>query len=236
MYYSSMKKINLLQKIAALLLPPICVHCKKEWAYICTSCMKSIETYTVCCFYCKNLTWRHAVCNKCRITSNFKSVIVNFCYSWTIKAAIRTLKYQWYKVISKTLIKKASYCNDLSYFEPSETILTYVPMHRRKKYWIRWYNQAELLAYELWKQTGLKVLAICKKNKRTKSQTHFTRQKRKKNVYNSFTLSNTIPNNVKCIIIVDDVITTWATLTAIAALIKQQYPNIALHAYCLARH
>jgi len=63
-----------------------------------------------------------------------------------------------------------------------------------------------------------------------------SREKRKSNILWSFLLYWEIPEHIKKIIIVDDLITTWSTLFALAKEIKKTYPNITIIGLIFAKN
>ncbi|MFH0988991.1 MAG: ComF family protein [bacterium] len=96
-----------------------------------------------------------------------------------------------------------------------------VPLHRRK-YRERGYNQSDSLAEGITSITGIVQLRtlICR-SKDTQSQTTLNLEQRKKNVHEAFSLKSNRVNSVegKSFIIVDDVITTGATIEACAKIL-----------------
>ena len=93
-----------------------------------------------------------------------------------------------------------------------------VPIHasRKRK---RGYNQAELLAAELSKHSGIPVnRKLIIRQKRTKPQKDLTTQERQNNLKKAFKIS---PNDVKLstIVIIDDIYTTGSTVDDMAKLL-----------------
>jgi ComF family protein len=84
----------------------------------------------------------------------------------------------------------------------------------------RGYNQAALLAQIISEETGIPVKDILKRVKNTKTQTRLTESERAKNVLNAFTIQ---ANNIKGqnVLLIDDVLTTGATLNECARVLKQ---------------
>lgn len=108
-----------------------------------------------------------------------------------------------------------------------------VPIHYKKKY-IRGYNQSELLAKGISKSLGVPMdKKIVSKTKHTKSQTTLGRFKRWDNVEGLFYVDETI-RNYRHIAIVDDVITTGATLESIMQQIRLVAPTIKISIISLA--
>lgn len=100
-----------------------------------------------------------------------------------------------------------------------------VPLHWTRYAW-RGYNQAEIIAQELSRLSGKKVAYIIKRKRRTLFQSLFTPQQRTDNVKNAFELTklaNELYDN-KTIVLVDDLITTGATLKSMAKEIGKLKP------------
>ena len=94
---------------------------------------------------------------------------------------------------------------------PQDTVLLPVPLHWRKRY-KRGYNQAEIIARGMGKALNLVVARDVLKRKRfTTSQTRLSGTARWENVASAFRLHREPPRHI---LLVDDVITTGATLEA----------------------
>lgn len=89
----------------------------------------------------------------------------------------------------------------------------------------RGYNQAQELAKAISKSIGKPCLNILIKRKNTTSQTSKNVHDRHFNLENSFSINNKfiLPENCKHILLVDDVITTGATLNACAKIIEMNF-------------
>ena len=83
----------------------------------------------------------------------------------------------------------------------------------------RGYNQAALLSEIISQECDIKINDIMRRIKNTKSQTKLDEQARRKNVLNAFALkSNGIKD--KIVLLVDDVMTTGATINECARVLK----------------
>jgi len=102
-----------------------------------------------------------------------------------------------------------------------------VPIHPRKKF-ARGYNQSELLAIGLSRQWNKPILKhLVKKKTHTKGQTQLDRLSRWDNVQNIFRGIDA-PLSDAHVLIVDDVITTGATLEALVKAIQEVNPKIQI--------
>jgi len=102
-----------------------------------------------------------------------------------------------------------------------------VPIHPKKKK-IRGYNQVSGFAQALAKHLNCHCEEhLLLKSKNTKTQVFKNKFKRNDEIYNAFTLSTKIDFKDKHILLVDDIMTTGATLEA-CGLVLLQIPNIKL--------
>jgi len=112
-----------------------------------------------------------------------------------------------------------------------------VPMHWRGR-WVRGYNQSKLLAQALSKELGLQLrtsppVADClSASSRAKAQHHMDRAQRIINSQGRYTTKKCLSG--QSILIVDDVITTGATLEAVAETLAKA-GAARIDAWCLAR-
>lgn len=85
----------------------------------------------------------------------------------------------------------------------------------------RKYNQAALLAINIAKAKKVKYMPLLKRNKNTGSQGGLSRYKRKQNVKGAFSVAKNCEVKGKTVIIVDDVMTTGATMNECAKTLKK---------------
>ena len=147
-----------------------------------------------------------------------------------LKEAIWLLKYKNRKriasILGRALVDRISEeVGDLHSIENfTNPILIPIPLSR-KKFWSRGYNQAELIAMEIEKLSdrNLKMKKnILVKKKNTKQQAKVVnKEARIKNIIGSFTVKNPDLVKNKNIILVDDVVTTGATLGEAKKILEQ---------------
>lgn len=96
-----------------------------------------------------------------------------------------------------------------------------VPLTRRRQ-WQRGYNQSEHLAVGIAEVTGLPVAAKALRRRQfRRSQTQLSRQERMDNVEGMFEVRDEAAVRGRHVLLVDDICTTGATLTACSAALSQ---------------
>lgn len=99
-------------------------------------------------------------------------------------------------------------------------VISYIPLHRRKKA-KRGYNQSELIALYISKKLNIQITHNLKKVKFTKEQHRLNRSERQTNLINSFKLKKGVEIMEKNILLIDDLITTGATLDECGRTLKE---------------
>ncbi|MBN1893659.1 ComF family protein [bacterium] len=106
--------------------------------------------------------------------------------------------------------------------------LSPVPLHRIRQR-ERGYNQSEILCRGLSRVWGMPVFGdILMRTRNTKSQTRMSAEQRQDNVRGVFRVLRPEAVSGKCILLVDDVITTGATVNGCAAALKEAGAGIVI--------
>ncbi len=130
------------------------------------------------------------------------------------------LKYRGGRKLGHVLGKQAGNILFQSGFTAGVDILIPVPLHE-KKYWQRGYNQSELIAQGI--SEALKIPVVADNLIRTvytESQTNKGRFERWENVSSIFALKDAGQLDGKHVLLIDDVVTTGATLEACVSALK----------------
>lgn len=150
-------------------------------------------------------------------------------YSGTLRAVILQLKFRRCERLGKRL---GAYLlapwNALAIASDDAPILAPVPLHSKRKR-ERGFNQAELLALGLSRELARikkgprpRVDADClRRTRATTPQTGLSLQARKENVRNVFDVHRPERVHGRTVVLVDDVMTTGATLSACAGALKK---------------
>ena len=104
-------------------------------------------------------------------------------------------------------------------FQDADT-LTFVPMTKKAER-RRGYNQSELLAKGLKKATGKPLCSAVTKKRENADQRTLSRQEREENMKNVFAVTDKKQVQGRKILIVDDTLTTGATASALAHVLKK---------------
>jgi ComF family protein len=139
-----------------------------------------------------------------------------------VQSLIHNLKYGQMKSIGKTYGNILGE-NIIKNLKIDFDLIIPVPLHRSKRR-ERGYNQSDYISSGLEQILKLEVINKCLKRVRyTKTQTKLTREERKENVSNAFKLNEKFTGrlNGKNIVLVDDVITTGATILECARILKE---------------
>jgi ComF family protein len=211
----------MLNAILDFLLPPLCLNCYEpvgEHQTLCPSCWKAIHfTAPPCCARC-GLPFDVPVeagtlCGEC-LTSppTYTSARSAMIYDEASKRLVLSFKYGDRLHVVPALAGWMQRAGE-SFLADADMIIP-VPLHRWRLF-LRRYNQAALLAQALSRNTGKPVEIDCLQRRRaTKSQGKMNREKRKQNVKNAFCFTHRGIDKIKGknIILIDDVLTTGATV------------------------
>lgn len=202
--------IRLLDRI---LFPRACIKCRKPDESLCLSCMQSLPLNN---FYRNSYTF---------------SV---FSYEDpTVRRVIHRIKFfndkTLFESISRVMAEElTNIMTDRLYQDVKNIRLVPIPI-TNKKLKKRGYNQCSIIAGNISKNLGIKVLDnLLYKSKETRPQSSIKkRSERLTNPLESFQIKSTCEEYDKLLIIIDDVVTTGATLNeAVKVLKKSGFRNI----------
>ncbi|MEO0072430.1 MAG: ComF family protein [candidate division WOR-3 bacterium] len=211
-----------------LLLPPKCLGCGKELTHghICDRCFYSVTTGAL--GVCPLCGYPKAFEDKCYHPlktcpcgdSGLIRIRALGKYNIPFKNLLHRFKYQEYTKVGKLLgLGLANLIGSDPVLSRADFIVP-IPLHpaRRRE---RGFNQAEILAKEACLNTGIEFLNCLSRKKNTKSQTILNHKARLENVIGAFSIKEDFLIKIKDrrIILVDDVITTGATLQEAARIL-----------------
>lgn len=225
---------KILNSVLDLFFPKKCLGCNRADTYLCQACFNKIEIINNnTCFFCGKITWQGKVCLNCAKENGLDRIISATEYkNPLIRDLIKVFKYHYVKELtnplSEILIKaiKNNWSLSITCLPARQghwdLLIVPIPLYgtRIRK---RGFNQAELLAKEIANYFNLPLgLNILKRKIPTIPQVNIKdREKRKANIKNIFYISPEYSVKEKIIILVDDVITTGATLVEAGKVLKK---------------
>ena len=208
--------------LLAVILAPVCAACREPLerptlSIVCAPCWASIVPLTPpFCAACGEpvpLSRTTEPGDRCAHCRRLRSVIAAGRsvseYAGTMRSVLHALKYDGRRSIAPALSRLMRECGE-SVLNGADWAVP-VPLHWRRR-WARGFNQATELASGL----GLPVVQALRRNRHTRSQTDFPAARRHANVRHAFAPARRTPPAGRCIVLVDDVSTTGATLEACA--------------------
>lgn len=152
----------------------------------------------------------------------------DFRKSPLLRKAIHLLKYKRIPDVAKVLgrlladtflssvfLKERITNNELT----STFVIVPLPLHWTRKF-TRGFNQSHLLANVVSTYTKIPAKNLLRRSHKTRTQVGLGRQERLQNIQNAFRFSGAFPPPAT-VILIDDVMTTGATLNSAAAALKQ---------------
>ncbi|MFH0814627.1 MAG: phosphoribosyltransferase family protein [Candidatus Falkowbacteria bacterium] len=222
-FFGKIKKLSL--KIWASLFPKECLGCGKEDVYCCDQCVSKMKMSALnICFLCNKKATGLGICEGCAEISGVDALIVATNYKDTLaEKLIKHLKYDFVVELVQPLVsllkQKIETMEARQFF--SGALLIPVPLHRRR-FLSRGFNQSEIIAKELVSAYGCELKTdVVKRTKATKKQFGLSREARQKNIQGAFTIVKPELVKGRKIIIIDDVLTTGATLSELAKILKK---------------
>ena len=220
------------EQILNCFLPPRCLRCGKvlkQNTGLCRQCIEEIhfitEPYCHKCGHPFDFLEEHngqLLCGRCLKTkrSVFRLSRSAFAYDDASKNLILSFKFHD-KTENAKLLAQMMFVAGSDIFAAGVDVIMPVPLHYTRLVKRR-YNQSALLAQELSKLSGIKAdnLSLVR-HKKTKPQVELSGMERQRNVRNVFSVKNQTTVKGKRVLLIDDVLTTGATLRECAKALRQ---------------
>lgn len=206
--------MSLLDRVLDVAFPPQCVGCGEFGAFFCERCLADAPYATERrCPKCW-MIWRAVYCSDCnRLPRSFTAIRSAFSYEGVARAAVIALKFDGVSALAPSMARPMA--NALKLWSQSVDVVVPVPLgwSRKRK---RGYNQAELLARQISKLTGLPIetSALRRVRQAAAQAQQPDAEARLRNVSGAFGPGKRPVSG--SVLLVDDVATTGATLDACA--------------------
>jgi len=196
------------------LFPRKCFGCGRGEGYLCSLCETKIKN------------------GELIKKDGFEGIISIYKYDGLIKNIVEKIKYGFVSDATGEMAEKMArkliidYPNIVKYWQKEKYFLIPIPLHPQRKRW-RGFNQSEILANNLAKILNLKCnnnLIVRKQNLKNQAKIK-SREEKWKNMNNVFEVKSK-KNIAKKIILVDDVVTSGATMTAALKTLKKSGANL----------
>lgn len=220
--------ITFLKGIVHFFFPESCILCEAELTlrekHVCASCFTLLPPFQAIVLEADK---------KFMGRVNLDAVLGMYVYTKNsyVQKMIHSIKYQGKNDLAIMLGEEFALTNDLSSFD----LVIPVPLHK-KRFLKRGYNQSMEWAKGISIGSGVEVKSFLQRTENTTTQTKKSRIERWENVENCFTL---IPDSDiidKRILLVDDVMTTGATIEACAhVLLKSGAKSVGIAAIGIAK-
>lgn len=203
-----------IEKVVNLITPYECMICGKQDHLVCENCWKeNVDTRIATCFWCNSLSSGGKTCRRCKPKTSLDGAIVPYRLKGLVKDCIYELKYYSNREMAKLLAGYLTQAIDRTQFD----YISFVPAigkHQRK----RGYNQAQLLAKAISYQCNIPLVTTLSRIEHI-DQIGLNRSQRLETIKNNFIPIDSYSS--KSILLVDDVVTTGATLNECAKILKE---------------
>lgn len=206
--------MSALDRLLAVLAPYECLGCAAEGALLCRGCMKLLPEVPGYCYRCQTASSKSLTCRTCDQSSGLYRVLAGTEYSGVAKGLVLKLKFSGTKASARIM---ATHLLTLLPRSGREQFIVPVPTAARRVR-ARGYDQARLLAREISRQARLPYLDCLARSGHTR-QLGQSRQKRLAQLNGAFRVRRLWPPDAE-LVLVDDVLTTGATLETAAATLK----------------
>ena len=207
--------MSLLEQIIAMIAPHRCVQCKAEGALLCADCRKTLPPTVVQCYRCHKVAADNRTCAGCRRVSNLVRVQAVADYGDAVKRLVWRMKFERARAAGTEIGELLA---PLLADAPDDVLIVPVPT-APSRVRQRGYDQAAVIARAATRKAGKHYASLLTRNGRAR-QVGMTRQQRQTQLAGAFTPRNIAQIRNAHVILVDDVITTGATLEAAASALK----------------
>lgn len=205
----------LLDRLFDMVAPYTCIGCGQEGALICTGCaFDAYDEVPDRCFRCFKISADAATCTACYPAARLKHVWVSTTYADNAKRLIQVMKLEACR--SATSFIARSLDENAPYF--SDVVVTYAPTSPARVR-ERGFDHAKNIATEFARLRGLPCATLLARSGSVK-QAGASRAERMKQVQGAYRSTATVPPGTH-IVLIDDVLTTGATICEAAKVLKK---------------
>lgn len=209
--------MSVLESLISVFAPHTCLECGvEEDKLVCEGCVENLPVVPSRCYRCKAVTDDFSVCDSCVRKTPLRQVLVATHYEGVAKELARHMKYERAR---GGMAEAAVILRPLLTCLPSDIVLVHVPT-ATSRVRTRGYDQAKLLARSLAHISGLPCRALLARVGQA-HQVGAARAERIRQLQDAFRPVHLSEIRGKHIVLVDDVLTTGATLETAARMLRR---------------
>jgi ComF family protein len=224
---------QLARDVVDFVYPGRCAACAADcdgYAIVCHSCAAKLDHLAgqpACARCAAPVVSKGAPCPWCRGTGiyPFKTIVRLGRFDEPLKEIVHAMKYHRRWGLAEKMAERMAEEERVIELMKNADVLVPVPLHW-SRHIARSYNQADLLAVALASRFGKKLSRPVRRLRKTASQTALhSRAAREENVKGAFAARKSRGIRGKRVVVVDDVMTTAATIQAVARAIVKLEPE-----------
>jgi ComF family protein len=210
--------MNVIEYIISSIAPNSCVQCGAEGALLCHHCIQNLPPTPSCCYVCKRPTRDWRTCAACREQSALVAVSAATPYANEVKRLLYVLKFDRAAAAARDVAATiAQSLADVSL--PPNLVVTHVPTAQARMRQ-RGYDQSALIAKEV-ARLSERPYAPLLQRMGSQRQVGKTRAARKQQMTSAFRPIHTPLAADRPVLLIDDVLTTGATLESAGQTLQQ---------------
>jgi ComF family protein len=216
--------MNVLESVIGWLAPPVCISCSSEGETLCAGCaMAGIMPYGERCFNCSALSINSRTCDKCRHGGSPRHVWVTTDYDNLAKNLVLKYKFGQQRAAAQSIAGLMidtflSFNSDEDITKADYLVVPVPTASSRVRQ--RGFDHSALLARAISNKLGLQKNSVLRRIGQSR-QVGLSRSERIKQASTQYDIAKPQIIDGRNILLVDDVLTTGATISAVAKLLRK---------------
>ena len=212
--------------------PGVCPGCRafcpggQQLCPICSDQLDALAAMPTCEMCGQTLSYPAAPCPHCvnRGVPHYRKIARLCSFDTPVRSLIHQFKYHNRWAIGELLADRLLKVDRIRTLLENTDCLLPVPLHSLRHI-SRGFNQAEIIAERISRASGMPVVLAAARSRHTETQTHLhSRAQRQKNLRGAFRLKDADAISGRRVLVIDDVMTTGATLQTLARVLRPARP------------